>query len=709
MYRKRPTSVTISSFKALSKVCRPHNFPDSIKALGFVRTLSTACERSDFQTPSEFNGDNYQQNPSSFRTEKETNEEIQRGFEGHGSLLNPGGFNGKITTGCWNSSTDAHGEKLASLNLYGSNGEWQQLAQGNASGFWGQKNLMSSGTLNGSYGQRAGQFGNIADSHPNANNYHKGAAQHSPGSIGSQPNSNVGGSYVPGYGSYQQNSNELQGGGYQQNVGGSYVPNYENYQQNSNELQGGGYQQNVGGSYVPNYENYQQNSNELQGGGYQQNAGGRYQQNSNESWNGLMDPHAASHANPDNKLVEGEKSSEYRGTLEELDGFCRDGKLKEAVEVLGLLDKQGIPVDLARYLSLIKACGEAKSLQEAKFVHEHLIKSVSAPKVSTYNKILEMYGKCGSMEDAYAVFDYMPQRNLTSWDIMITWLAKNGLGEDAIELFAQFKTVGLKPDGQMFIGVFAACGVVGDIIEGMMHFESMTKDHGIVPSMKHYISVVDMLGSAGCLDEALEFIEKMPVKPSVDVWETLMNLCRVYGNMELGDRCAEIIELIEPSRLNDQSKAGLIPVKASDIAKEKEKKKLAAENLLAVRSRVHEYRAGDTSHPEKDRIYALLRGMKEQMKEAGYIAETRFVLHDIDQEGKEEALLAHSERLAVAYGLISSPVRAPIRIIKNLRVCGDCHSSLKIISELVGRELIIRDAKRFHHFKDGLCSCRDYW
>ncbi|XAR69737.1 hypothetical protein NMG60_11001442 [Bertholletia excelsa] len=689
MYGKRPISLTVSSFKALSKVCRPHNFPDSIKALGFVRTLRTACERSDFQNPSEFNGDNYaeyQQNSCSFRTEKETSEEIQRRFEGYGSLLNPGGFNGK---------------------------KWQQLAQGNASGFWGQKKLMSSGTLNGSYGQRAGQFGNIADSHPNANNYHKGTAQHISGSIGSQLNSdshymgnthvesnhiasnggiyhekltgNQGESagtplgYIGHYGNNQQNSNELQSGGYQQNVGRSYIPNYRNYQQNSNELHGGGYQQNVGGNYVPSYGSHQQNSNELegggyqqnqnsnelQGGGYQQNAGGsytpnyrNYQQKPNESWNGLMDPHASSHANPDGKLVEGEKSSEYRGTLENLDGFCRDGKLKEAVEVLGLLDKQ------------------------AKFVHKHLIISVSAPKVSTYSKILEMYGKCGSMEDAYAVFDYMTQRNLTSWDIVITWLAKNGLGEDAIELFTQFKTVGLKPDEKMFVGVFAACG-----------------DYGIIPSMKHYISVVDMLGSAECLDEALEFIEKMPVEPSVDVWETLMNLCRVYGNMELGDRCSEIIELIELSRLSDQSKAGLMPVKASDIAKEKEKKKLAAENLLAVRSGVHEYRAGDTSHPEKDSIYALLRGMKEQMKEAGYVAETRF----------EEALIAHSERLAVAYGLISSPVRAPVQIIKNLHVCSDCYSALKIISELVGRELIIRDAKSFHHFKDGLCSCHNYW
>ncbi|GAB4837578.1 hypothetical protein Ancab_002428 [Ancistrocladus abbreviatus] len=117
----------------------------------------------------------------------------------------------------------------------------------------------------------------------------------------------------------------------------------------------------------------------------------------------------------------------------------------------------------------------------------------------------------------------------------------------------------------------------------------------------------------------------------------------------------------------------------------------------------------DRSHPDSDKIYALLEGLKEQLKEAGYIPETRFVLHDIDQEVKEEALMSHSERLATAQGLLSSPARSPIRVIKNLRVCVDCHNAIKIISKLVGRELVMRDAKRFHHFNDGKCSCNDYW
>ncbi|GKV44232.1 hypothetical protein SLEP1_g51430 [Rubroshorea leprosula] len=183
---------------------------------------------------------------------------------------------------------------------------------------------------------------------------------------------------------------------------------------------------------------------------------------------------------------------------------------------------------------------------------------------------------------------------------------------------------------------------------------------------------------------------------------------RVHGHLELGDHCAEQIEQLDPSHLSELSKAGPEPMKASDLAEIK-KKKLSSHNLLRIKGMFREYRAGDRSHLESDKIYALLRCLKEQMKEFGYIPETRFVLHHIDQEGKEEAFLGHSERLAVVHGLMTTAARSPIRVTKNLRFCGDCNTSMKIILKIVDRQLIMRDAKRFHHFQDGLCSCKDYW
>ncbi|ONK73938.1 uncharacterized protein A4U43_C03F1130 [Asparagus officinalis] len=399
------------------------------------------------------------------------------------------------------------------------------------------------------------------------------------------------------------------------------------------------------------------------------------------------------------------ESVTYKGTLIELDEFCKKGDVTEAVEVLHLLRNNGVTVDLPRYLTLLQTCGETKSLEEARIVHNHMDEVMGELGVAVNNKMLDTYSTCGSMVDAYQLFEKMRHRNLTSWDTMINGLANNNLGEEAIDLFTQFKERGLQPDGELFIAVFNACATLGAVDEGILHFESMKEKFSIAPTMKHYVSLVDMLGRSGYLDEALEFIDKMPVEPSVEVWETLMHLCRVNGYKELGDRCFEIVEQLDPSRLTEQTKMGLFPIKASDMQKERKNNS----DPFAVRRHTHELRAGDRSHPESDRIYAQLRALLPNMKEAGYIPNTNPVLHDIDLEARGEALMAHSEKLAAAYFLFTSPPRQPMRIIKNLRFCPDCHEAMKIISKLTGRLIICRDAKRFHHFENGVCSCRDYY
>ncbi|KAI4376316.1 hypothetical protein MLD38_014095 [Melastoma candidum] len=389
------------------------------------------------------------------------------------------------------------------------------------------------------------------------------------------------------------------------------------------------------------------------------------------------------------------------GTLEELDALCSDGKVKQAVEVLTLLANKCVAVDLPRFVHLMKMCGDKRALQEAKNVHEHVTRTMSPISVYMCNRILEMYAGCGSVDSARAVFDSMAERNLSTWDIMITCLAQNGHGEDAIDLFTEFKQAGLKPDGQLFIALFSACAAVGDVFEGMLHFESMQKDFGIMPAMDHYMSVVKMLGTVGHLDEALEFVENLPIEPGIEIWEVLMNLCRIHGYTDMGEKCSDMVDLLDSSYLTQHSRSGLLPLNQEAVDNgEQQQWKLRG---------VCEYRAGDRSHPETENIYALLRGLKELMKEAGYIPNTKFVLHDVDQESREEAIQAHSERLAVSHGVMTTAERSTVRIIKNLRVCGDCHNVFKFISKITGREIIMRDAKRFHHFKDGECTCKDFW
>ncbi|KAI3839729.1 hypothetical protein MKW98_010034 [Papaver atlanticum] len=213
-----------------------------------------------------------------------------------------------------------------------------------------------------------------------------------------------------------------------------------------------------------------------------------------------------------------------------------------------------------------------------------------------------------------------------------------------------------------------------------------------------------MLASSGYLEEAFEFIENMPVEPSIDIWETLMNLCRIHGNLETGDLCANIVAHLDPSRLNVESKAGFVPANPSDM-----QNKFSGQTPSGLRNEIQHCKAGDTSHSGSDKVYANMKTLSAHMKESGYIPELKCAMHDVDDESKAAILLAHSEILACVAGILRSPARSQVRILMNVRMCMDCHNALKIISKIVGRRIIARASKRFHQIEDGVCSCNDFY
>ncbi|OVA11347.1 Pentatricopeptide repeat [Macleaya cordata] len=372
-------------------------------------------------------------------------------------------------------------------------------------------------------------------------------------------------------------------------------------------------------------------------------------------------------------------------------GLCRDGNVKEAVNFLS----QGVSADAQAFLELLNSCGNPKLSEEAKKVHSFLMRSPFRSDLQLINKCIEMFGKCGSMNDARGVFDRMPERNLDSWHLMINGYAANGQGDDGLQLFEQMRKLGLQPNQETFLAVFAACASAEAVEEGFIHFELMKNVYGITPGIEHYLGLIDVLGKSGHVNEAEEFIENLPFEPTAQIWEALMNFARIHGDMDLEDRAEELMVLLDPSKES-----------INKLPTPPPKKRSALNNMLEGKNRVGEFRS---TTPYKGEVNEKLKGLNGQMKEAGYVPDTRYVLHDIDQEAKEQALLYHSERLAIAYGLISTPARTPLRIIKNLRICGDCHNAIKIMSKIVGRQLIVRDNKRFHHFEDGKCSCGDYW
>ncbi|KAJ9175325.1 hypothetical protein P3X46_013890 [Hevea brasiliensis] len=362
--------------------------------------------------------------------------------------------------------------------------------------------------------------------------------------------------------------------------------------------------------------------------------------------------------------------------------LCQGGKVKEAIELMD----EGVKADADCFYALFELCGK---LEDAKKVHDYFLQSTYRGDLKFNNKVIEMYGKCASMTDARRVFDHMPDRNMETWHLMINGYANNNLGDEGLQLFEQMRKLGLKPTEETFLAVLSACASADAVEEGFLHFESMKNEYGINPGMEHYLGVIDVLGKSGFVDEIEEYIQKLPFAPTVEIWGALRNYARIHGDVDLEDRAEELMVALDSS----MSVANKIPTPLP--------KKFSAISMLEGKNRIVEFR-NPTLYKDDEKLKAM-------SKAVSYVPDTRYVLHDIDQEAKEQALLYHSERLAIAYGLISTPARTPLRIIKNLRVCGDCHNAIKIMSKIVGRELIVRDNKRFHHFRDGSCSCGDYW
>jgi hypothetical protein len=230
--------------------------------------------------------------------------------------------------------------------------------------------------------------------------------------------------------------------------------------------------------------------------------------------------------------------------------------------------------------------------------------------------------------------------------------------------------------------------------------------------------MVDILGRAGYLEEAHDFINSMPIQPDATVWGSLLGACRNYMNIRLGELVAK--HLLQSCSENAAHYVLMSNIYAAagrwdDVAKvRKMMKDRGVEknpgcSWIEINNKLYAFLAEDRAHPQMHKIYAKLDELFGQMKEAGYVPDTNFVLRNVEEEQKEYFLCYHSEKLAIAFGLINTSDRTPIRIAKNLRVCGDCHSAIKFISNIVERNIVVRDANRFHHFKDGLCSCGDFW
>jgi len=399
-------------------------------------------------------------------------------------------------------------------------------------------------------------------------------------------------------------------------------------------------------------------------------------------------------------------------------GHVKCGQGHRALELSQQMQREGVQPDPVTFVGMLNACASVAALEEGRHIHEQIIQHGCEFDIFVGTSLVDMYGKCGSVEDARRVFDNMPTRNVVSWNAMLGGYSLHGHGKQALELFEQMCQEGVEMDRITFVLLLSACSHAGLVNEGLCYFESMGSVYSIPATLEHYASMVDLLGRSDRLHEAEDLVKMMSWDPDAAVWMALLGACRVHSNVEMGEYIAKQLVELDPGNAagyvllsNIYTAAGKWDQSAAVLQLKLDRgvKKQAAHTWIEVNNQVHRFVVDDQDHPQLAEIHAELKRLSQQMNDIGYVPDTKFVLHDIEEEEKVLHLCHHSEKLAIGFGLISTPPGTPLRIFKNLRVCGDCHTAIKLITKLVGRRIIVRDAKRFHHFENGECSCGDYW
>ncbi|PIA60468.1 hypothetical protein AQUCO_00300165v1 [Aquilegia coerulea] len=378
--------------------------------------------------------------------------------------------------------------------------------------------------------------------------------------------------------------------------------------------------------------------------------------------------------------------------------------------------EEGVLHDKVAMATVVYACAKVGAMNKAQLVHDYISGKNFSLDVFLGTAMIDMYAKRGSVESAREIFDMMRFKNVVSWSAMIAAYGYHGHGREALEFFQMMLNCGILSNHITFVSLLYACSHAGLVDEGRRIFSCMWEYYSVKPDVKHYTCMVDLLGRAGRLDEALELIDKMTIEKDARLWSALLGACRIHGNIELAERAAVSLLELEPDNpghyillSNIYAKAGRweAVAKMRELVVHRRLKKIPGWTWIEVNDKIHQFGVGDTSHPHTREIHRMLQVLSKKLDLAGYVPDTNFVLHDVDEELKEEMLYTHSEKLAITFGLISTSEGTPIRITKNLRVCRDCHS--KLVSSIVQREIVVRDANRFHHFKEGACSCADYW
>ncbi|KAK9670170.1 hypothetical protein RND81_13G182800 [Saponaria officinalis] len=401
--------------------------------------------------------------------------------------------------------------------------------------------------------------------------------------------------------------------------------------------------------------------------------------------------------------------------------YAQNAQPKECLALFEMMQSCGIEADEYTLASVISACAQLGTTKYALSIRAIAEMLGNGPETNVVigSALVDMYSKCGRVDDAFDIFRVMKERNVYTYSSMILGFAVHGRADAAMKLFNDMEMSNIRPNHVTFVGVLTACSHAGMVEEGRRLFRIMEETYGVVPTADHFTCMVDLLGRSGHLEEALGLANSLASHPHGGVWGALLGACNIYNNPDIAAIAADRLFELEPDGIgnyvllfNILATAGRwdTAIRLQKRMKEKGLKKYPARSWVeGKKGSVHEFFAGDLTHPRCDEIKHVLDDLLNKLKLHGYQPILGSVSYDMCDDDKREILMAHSEKLALAFELLTTESDHTIRIMKNLRICEDCHVFMCGASKITKREIIVRDNMRFHHFHDGVCSCGNFW
>ncbi|KAL9664259.1 hypothetical protein QQ045_019658 [Rhodiola kirilowii] len=397
-----------------------------------------------------------------------------------------------------------------------------------------------------------------------------------------------------------------------------------------------------------------------------------------------------------------------------ISGYAQNGLASQVLDLYKRMDVEGIHPDAVTYVGVLSSCANLGAQIVGCEVERRIQSSGLSSNPFLKNALINMHVKCGNLVKAHDIFESMSEKTLVSWTAMIGGYGVHGQGEVAVKLFNEMISSGVVPDRTAFVCVLSACSHAGLSDRGLEYFKAMKNQYKLHPGPEHYSCVVDLLGRVGKLKEARELIESMPVQADGAVWGALLGACKIHKNIALAEIAFQRVIEHEPTNIgyyvllsNIYADAGNVEglVKVRVMMRERKLKKEPGYSYVEHKGKIHLFISGDREHPQTEEIYRMLANLEDLMTDiAGRKSSTKS-----EQDAVQDGVRFHSEKLAAAFGLLNTDAGTDVVIIKNLRICGDCHLFMTLVSKIVDRQLIVRDATRFHHFKNGVCSCKEHW